>query len=59
MVYVNCKFKAEFPSVSCCFLAAVSRKNEESYGKKVFEVYHSYITVVSNIFKQKKNFVNL
>ena len=29
-------------------------KNDESNGIKIFEVYSSYITLASNIFKQAK-----
>ena len=32
----------------------LSSKNDESDGIKTFEVYSSYITVASNIFKQTK-----
>ena len=31
----------------------LSIKNDKSNGNKTFEVYSSYITVASNIFKQK------
>ena len=34
------------------------RKNEESYQKKTFEFYSSQITVVSNIFKQTKMYID-
>ena len=32
----------------------VEKKNKEPYRNKTFEVHSSYITVVSNIFKQTK-----
>ena len=34
-----------------------SNKNDESHGNKTFEVYSSYITVASNIFKQAKTLI--
>ena len=42
----------------CCWGALLSSKNDEYDGIKTFEVYSSYITLASNMFKQKKN-VNL
>ena len=36
----------------------LSRKNYESDGNKTFEVYSSYITVASNIFKQTKTLID-
>ena len=33
----------------------LSSKNDESDGNKTLEVYSSYLTAASNIFKQKKN----
>ena len=33
----------------------LSSKNDESDGIKIFEVYSSYITLASSIFKQTKN----
>ena len=35
----------------------LSRKSDESDGNKTFEVYSSYITVASNIFKQTKKII--
>ena len=35
----------------------LSSKNDESDGNKTFEVYSSYITVASNIFKQRKTLI--
>ena len=32
----------------------LSSENDQSDGNKTFEVYSSYITVASNIFKQAK-----
>ena len=36
----------------------LSSKNEDSDGNKTFEVYYYYITVPSNIFKQKKTLID-
>ena len=36
----------------------LSSKNEESDGNKTLEVYTSYITVASYIFKQTKTFID-
>ena len=36
----------------------LSSKNDESGGNKTFEVYFSYITAASNIFKQKKTLID-
>ena len=36
----------------------LSSKNDESDGNKIFEVYSSYITVASNIFKQTKTIID-
>ena len=36
----------------------LSSKNGESDGSKTFEVYSSYITVASNIFKQTKALID-
>ena len=35
----------------------LSSNNDESDGNKIFEVYSSYITVASNIFKHTKALV--
>ena len=35
----------------------LSSKNDQSDGNKTFEVYSSYITLASNIFKQTKTFI--
>ena len=35
----------------------LSSKNDESDGIKTFEVYFSYITLASNIFKQTKTLI--
>ena len=35
----------------------LSSKNDESDGNKTFEVYFSYITLASNIFKQTKTLI--
>ena len=35
----------------------LSSKNDESNGNKTFEVYSSYITLASNIFKQTKTLI--
>ena len=35
----------------------LSSKNDESDGIKTFEVYSSYITLASNIFKQTKTLI--
>ena len=35
----------------------LSSKNDESDGNKTFEVYSSYITLASNIFKQAKTLI--
>ena len=35
----------------------LSSKNDESDGIKTFELYSSYITLVSNIFKQTKTVI--
>ena len=35
----------------------LSSKNDESDGNKTFEVYSSYITPASNIFKQTKTLI--
>ena len=58
-LYVNCKIKAEFQlklAKSVC-LMLLSSKNNESDGIKTFEVYSSYITLASNIFKQTKTLI--
>ena len=58
-IYVNCKLKAEFqaePATSVC-LMLLSSINNESDGIKTFEVYSSYITLASNIFKQAKSLI--
>ena len=59
ILYVNCKLKAEFQWLTellkvivLCYWVA---KNDESDGNKAFEVYSSYITVASNVFKQTKH----
>ena len=39
-------------------LVLLSSKNDESDGNKTFEVYSSYITVASNIFKQTKSLID-
>ena len=36
----------------------LSSKNDQPDVKKTFEVYSSYITVASNIFKQKKTLID-
>ena len=36
----------------------LSSKNDDSVGNKTFEVYSSYVTVASNIFKQTKTLIN-
>ena len=36
----------------------LSSKNDESDGNKTFEVYSSYITVASSIFKQTKTLID-
>ena len=36
----------------------LSSKKDESDGNKNFEVYSSYITVASNIFKQTKTLID-
>ena len=36
----------------------LSSKNDEFDGSKTFEVYFSYITVASNIFKQTKTLID-
>ena len=36
----------------------LSSKNNKSDGNKTFEVYSSYITVVSNIFRQTKTLID-
>ena len=36
----------------------LSSKNEESDGNKTLDVYTSYITVASYIFKQTKTFID-
>ena len=40
--------------VLCCWV----EKNDKSDGNKTFEVYSSYITVASNIFKQTKTLID-
>ena len=35
----------------------LNSKNDESDGIKIFEVYPSYITLASNIFKQTKTLI--
>ena len=39
------------------FKLKTSSKNDESDGIKTFEVYSSYITLASNIFKQTKTLI--
>ena len=39
-------------------LVLLSSKNDESDGNTTFEVYSSYITVASNIFKQTKTSID-
>ena len=36
----------------------LSSKNDESDGNKSFEVYSSYITIASSIFKQTKTLID-
>ena len=39
------------------YIMLLSSKNDESDGIKTFEVYSSYITLASNIFKQTKTLI--
>ena len=39
-------------------LMLLSSKNDEFDGNKTFEVYSSYITVASNIFKHTKTLID-
>ena len=51
---IYCELRLNFnyqPAKSVC-LMLLSSKNDESDGIKTFEVYSSYITLASNIFKQ-------
>ena len=60
ILYVNCSLKLNFkdyPAKSVC-LILLSSKNKESEGNKTFEVYSSYITLASNIFKQTKTLID-
>ena len=41
------------------FKLKTSSKNDESDGIKTFEVYSSYITLASNIFKQTKTLISV
>ena len=48
----------DLPAKSVC-LILLSSKNDEPDGNKTFEVYSSYITVASNIFKETKTLIDL
>ena len=57
--YVNCKLKAEIQLLNClkCLFMLLNRKNDKSDEIITFEVYSSYITLASNIFKQTKTLI--